>query len=70
MPVEFGGAPICAYSSGPISRIFGIVVIVSTLLISVGEAYTPEIAGNGGFERGWPRLPSSDSSSAVSSPQM
>ena len=28
------------------------------------------MAGNGGFERGWPRLPSSDSSSAVSSPQM
>ena len=28
------------------------------------------MAGNGGFVRGWPRLPSSDSSSAVSSPQM
>ena len=45
-------------------------VIDSTLLISVGDAYRPWIAGNGGFERGWPRLPSSDSSSAVSSPQM
>ena len=45
-------------------------MIVSTLLTTVGEAYRPEIAGNGGFERGWPRFPSSDSSSAVSSPQM
>ena len=46
------------------------VVIVSTLLIRLGEAYRPATAGNGGFVRGWPRLPSSDSSSAVSSPQM
>ena len=38
VPVESGGAPICAYSAGPISRIFGTVVIVSTLLISVGDA--------------------------------
>ena len=28
------------------------------------------MAGNGGFERGCPRLPSSDSSRPVSSPQM
>jgi hypothetical protein len=46
------------------------VAIVSTLLTTVGDAYRPEIAGNGGFERGCPRSPSSDSSSAVSSPQM
>ncbi len=70
VPVESGGAPICAYSSGPSSNTFAMFVIVSTLLISVGERYKPSIAGNGGFERGWPRLPSSDSSSAVSSPQM
>ena len=38
VPVESGGAPIFAYSAGPTSRIFGTVVIVSTLLISVGEA--------------------------------
>ena len=48
----------------------GTVEIVSTLLIRLGEAYRPATAGNGGFVRGWPRLPSSDSSSAVSSPQM
>ena len=28
------------------------------------------MAGKGGFVRGWPRLPSSDSSRPVSSPQM
>ncbi|MDT7585426.1 MAG: NADH-quinone oxidoreductase subunit, partial [Pseudonocardiales bacterium] len=30
----------------------------------------PAVAGNGGFSRGCPRRPSSESSSAVSSPQM
>ena len=70
MPVESGGAPICANSAGPTSSTFGMVVIVSTLLMSVGAAYRPSIAGNGGFERGCPRSPSSDDSSAVSSPQM
>jgi hypothetical protein len=38
VPVESGGAPILAYSAPPSSRIFGIVAIVSTLLISVGDA--------------------------------
>src|SRR5215208_1058338 len=52
------------------SMIGATVAIVSTLFTTVGEAKTPEIAGNGGFERGCPRLPSSDSMSAVSSPQM
>ena len=33
-------------------------------------AVEARIAGNGGFSRGLPRLPSSESSSAVSSPQM
>src|SRR4051795_1795310 len=70
VPVESGGAPIFAYSSGPTSRTIGMFVIDSTLLISVGDAYRPEIAGNGGFERGCPRLPSSDSSTGISSPQM
>ena len=48
----------------------GSVAIVSTLFTTVGDASRPCTAGNGGFVRGWPRLPSSDSSSAVSSPQM
>ena len=69
MPDEFS-TPSFAYSAPPIAMIGGTVATVSTLFTSVGEAYRPEIAGNGGFERGCPRLPSSDSSSAVSSPQM
>ena len=69
MPRE-SGTPSFAYSAAPSSMIGGIVAIVSTLLTTVGEPYRPAIAGNGGFVRGWPRLPSSDSSSAVSSPQM
>ena len=64
------GTPSFAYSAPPIVITGATVAIVSTLLTTVGDAYRPEIAGNGGFERGWPRLPSSDSSSAVSSPQM
>jgi hypothetical protein len=43
---------------------------VSTLLTTVGLRYRPSMAGKGGRMRGWPSLPSSDSSSAVSSPQM
>ena len=50
--------------------ITGTVAMVQTLLIWVGAAYRPWIGGNGGRGRGWPRLPSSDSSKAVSSPQM
>ena len=44
--------------------------MVSTLFTTVGLAYRPATAGNGGLSRGWPRRPSSESSSAVSSPQM
>ena len=40
------------------------------LLIVVGAPYRPKAAGNGGLKRGLPFLPSSESSSAVSSPQM
>ena len=40
------------------------------LLMVVGLPYSPKLAGNGGLNRGLPGLPSSDSSSAVSSPQM
>ena len=38
VPVESGGEPICAYSCGPSSSTFGTFAIVSTLLISVGDA--------------------------------
>ena len=38
--------------------------------MTVGQPNAPSTAGNGGLMRGWPRLPSSDSSRPVSSPQM
>jgi hypothetical protein len=38
VPDESGGAPIFAYVLAPSSMIFGTVVIVSTLLIRLGEA--------------------------------
>ena len=44
--------------------------IDSTLFTTVGRAYKPAIAGNGGRKRGCPRKPSSESRSAVSSPQI
>ena len=46
----------------------GTLASVSTLLMMVGQPYRPTTAGNGGRSRGWARLPSSDSSSADSSP--
>ena len=48
----------------------GTLEIDSTLLMTVGLAYRPSTAGNGGRFRGRPRYPSSEVSSAVSSPQM
>ena len=41
-----------------------------TLLITVGLPKSPASAGSGGLKRTCPRLPSNDSSSEVSSPQM
>ena len=43
---------------------------VSTLFTTVGLPNRPTSTGNGGLLRGSPRLPSIDSKSAVSSPQM
>ena len=61
---------MAAYQSGPRCMMGGSAARVSTLLMSVGQPYRPATAGKGGFSRGWPRLPSRLSSSAVSSPQM
>ena len=69
VPVDVS-VPIRAYSAPPIRSTTGTFISVSTLLISVGPLYRPCTAGNGGFSRGLPRLPSSASSSAVSSPQI
>src|SRR5712675_2253936 len=56
VPPEFGG-PKPANHAAPLRMV-------------VGLPYSPKPAGNGGLNRGLPGLPSSDSSSAVSSPQM
>ncbi len=53
--------PILAYSAPPICTMCGMCDSVSTLLTTVGFAYRPSIAGNGGLSRGMPRSPSSDS---------
>src|SRR5919205_4409768 len=66
-PPFFSG-PSAAYHSGPFWTISGTLQSVSTLLTAVGLPYRPTTAGNGGLLRGCARLPSSDSSSAVSSP--
>ena len=68
-PGDFS-VPIDRNQSMPLSTIGGTLAMDSTLLTTVGQAYRPATAGNGGRSRGWPRLPSSESSSAVSSPQM
>ena len=48
----------------------GIDAKLCVLLIVVGLPNKPKLAGNGGLKRGLPGLPSRDSSSAVSSPQI
>ena len=62
--------PIFAYASPPSLTIGTTAAIVSTLFTTVGQPQSPAIAGNGGLILGLPRLPSNDSSNAVSSPQM
>ena len=69
VPVDFP-MPIFAYSSPPIFTIGQTAAIVSTLFTTVGQPHKPATAGNGGLIRGLPLLPSSDSSKAVSSPQI
>src|SRR4029077_18637859 len=66
-PPFFSG-PTPENHSAPCNRISGTFESVSTLLTAVGQLYRPTTAGNGGLLRGCARLPSSDSSSAVSSP--
>jgi hypothetical protein len=53
-PLDFS-VPMPANQSAPLSRMDGTLAIDSTLLTTVGQAYSPSIAGNGGFSRGWPR---------------
>ena len=69
VPTLFG-RPMPANHAAPRRRMSGATAINSTLLTVVGQPYRPTFAGNGGFRRGWPFLPSRLSSSAVSSPQI
>src|SRR5437879_1707293 len=68
----FLGTPTFANQSPPFSTMTGRFASVSTLLTAVGclKSPPPALAGKGGLRRGYPFRPSSDSSSAVSSPQM
>lgn len=50
--------------------IVGQTATVSTLVTVVGQLKTPLLAGNGGFDLGFPGLPSKLSIKPVSSPQM
>ncbi len=69
MPLDFS-VPMDWNHAMPLFRMLGTDAMDSTLLMTVGDAYRPATAGNGGRSRGCPRRPSSESSSAVSSPQM
>ncbi len=69
VPVLFG-RPKLANQSAPRRRMVPTTAIDSTLFTVVGQPYRPAPAGNGGFRRGWPFLPSRLSSRAVSSPQI
>jgi hypothetical protein len=62
--------PSLAKAAPPRITMSGMFIRVSTLLTMVGWPKRPRTAGNGGFMRGQPRLPSSELSSEVSSPQM
>src|SRR6476646_11246577 len=62
------GTPSAAKAAPPSRIIAGTAQKVSTLFNTVGHWNAPTTAGQGGRMRGMPRLPSSDSRSADSSP--
>src|SRR5919204_2932181 len=53
-PGDFG-VPIDRHQSAPPSTMYGTLAIVSTLLITVGQEYSPSTAGNGGGRPGGAR---------------
>ena len=67
---EEPATPRPANQAPPLVMIWGMLHRVSTLLTTVGQLNTPLTAGKGGLMRGYARLPSRDSISPVSSPQM
>src|SRR5208337_4188062 len=60
--------PMDAKASAPFIMIQEMLANVSTLLMFVGLAHSPLLAGKGGLNRGMPRLPSMEAMRAVSSP--
>jgi hypothetical protein len=64
------GLPKEANQLAPLRIMVGHTATVSTLVTVVGQLKTPEFAGNGGFNLGFPAFPSRDSIRPVSSPQM
>src|ERR1700676_1373816 len=69
VPPEFRG-PKPANHAAPLRMMVGTEAKLCVLLMVVGLPNKPKFAGNGGLKRGLPGLPSRDSSSAVSSPQI
>src|SRR5260370_29966033 len=69
VPPEFNG-PKPANHTAPLRMMVGTDAKLWVLLMVVGLPNRPKFAGNGGLKRGLPGLPSRDSSSAVSSPQI
>jgi hypothetical protein len=53
-PGDFS-VPIDFHQSAPPSTMYGTLAIVSTLFTTVGDEYSPCVAGNGGLSRGCPR---------------
>lgn len=66
---EFLSRPKLLNQLAPRRQIVGATATVSTLATVDGQPKRPTAAGNGGFRRGFPGLPSRDSMSEVSSPQ-
>src|SRR3984885_1064266 len=69
VPPEFTG-PNPANHAAPLRMMVGTEAKLWVLLMVVGLPNNPKFAGNGGLKRGLPGLPSRDSRSAVSSPQI
>ena len=67
---EFFGRPSALNHAAPRRMMVGATAMLSTLFTVDGQPYSPTAAGNGGFSRGMPFLPSRLSSSPVSSPQI
>lgn len=63
---RFRSRPNEANQSPPRRQISGATATVSTLVTVVGQPNRPISAGNGGFKRGFPCLPSNDSINAFS----